>query len=98
MSKKKPFDSLDAITRLMDSMADAIDNMIEEVRKPVDSEVTGSARKAELQSVKQTALDCQEMIKRYQELAEMKRELSSSHGILSEQKEYQPGFAERFSK
>ena len=34
----------------MDSMQIAIDNMIEEIKKPVDPEVSGSARKAELQS------------------------------------------------
>ena len=46
----------------MDSMAVAINNMIEEVKKPVDPEAGGSARKAELQAVKQTAVDCKELI------------------------------------
>ena len=54
MSRKK-FDTISASKRLMDSMAAAIDNMIDEIRKPVDPEVSGSARKAELQSIKQTA-------------------------------------------
>ena len=39
----------------MKSMETAIDNMIEEIKKPVDPEINGSARKAELQSIKQTA-------------------------------------------
>ena len=30
-------------------MEEAIDNMIEEIKKPVDPEINGSARKAELQ-------------------------------------------------
>lgn len=95
--KKKKFDTVDAIDRLMSSMAEAIDNMIEEVKKPVDQEVTGSARKAELQSVKQTAVDCQEMIKKYQELDEMRKTLMDS-GQVAEDKDYKAGFAERFSK
>ena len=40
----------------------AINNMIEEVKKPVDPDISGSARKAELQSIKQTATDCKELI------------------------------------
>ena len=53
MSKKK-FTTIDAAERLMKSMEVAIDNMIDEVKKPVDPEINGSARKAELQSIKQT--------------------------------------------
>ena len=51
MSSKK-FTTLDAAKRLMGSMEVAINNMIEEIKKPVDSEINGSARKAELQSIK----------------------------------------------
>lgn len=91
------FSTTDAITRLMDSMAVAINNMIEEVKKPVDQEITGSARKAELQSVKQTAVDCQEMIKKYQELSDMFKSLSED-GVMKQDKDYGAGFAERFSK
>ncbi len=36
----------------MSSMEQAIDNMISEIKKPVDQEINGSARKAELQSIK----------------------------------------------
>jgi hypothetical protein len=81
----------------MSSMEVAIDNMIEEVRKPVDPEVNGSARKAELQSIKQTAVDCQELIKKYHELSEMKKQLNQD-GSFKEEKEYSGGWAEKFSK
>jgi hypothetical protein len=37
-------------------MEAAINNMIDEIKKPVDPEINGSARKAELQSIKQTAI------------------------------------------
>ena len=74
MSRKK-FTTLEASKRLMDSMAIAIDNMIEEVKKPVDQEITGSARKAELQSIKQTAVDAKELIIERQRLEQMIKDL-----------------------
>jgi|TARA_R100001224_G_scaffold60079_1_gene35660 hypothetical protein len=81
----------------MDSMAVAINNMIEEIKRPVDSEITGSARKAELQSIKQTAVDCKELIIERQKLEQMLKELKSN-GQIEEDKDYSGGFAERFSK
>jgi hypothetical protein len=56
MSRKK-FTTIEAAQRLMQSMEIAINNMIDEIKKPVDPEINGSARKAELQSIKQTATD-----------------------------------------
>lgn len=81
----------------MDSMAVAIDNMIEEIKRPVDSEVSGSARKAELQSIKQTAVDCKELIIERQKLEQMVKELKEN-GQIEEDKDYSGGFAERFSR
>ena len=96
MSKKK-FPTLNAAQRLMTSMEDAIDNMIDEIKKPVDPEINGSARKAELQSIKQTATDCKELIVERQRLEQMIKDLSDNGGI-EEAKDYSGGFAERFSK
>lgn len=75
----------------------AIDNMIDEIKKPVDPEAGGSARKAELQSIKQTAIDCKELIIERQKLEQMVKELKEN-GEIEEQKDYSGGFAERFSK
>ena len=75
----------------------AIDNMIEEIKKPVDPDINGSARKAELQSIKQTATDCKELIIERQRLEQMVKDLKSS-GEISDAKDYSGGFAERFSK
>ena len=75
----------------------AIDNMIDEVRKPVDPEINGSARKAELQSIKQTATDCKELIIERQRLEQMIKDLNSG-GEIEGIKDYTGGFAERFSK
>lgn len=96
MSKSK-FTTIDASQRLMASMEIAINNMIEEVKKPVDPEAGGSARKAELQSIKQTAVDCKELLVERQKLEQMVKELKEN-GEIEEQKDYSGGFAERFSK
>jgi hypothetical protein len=81
----------------MESMEVAINNMIEEVKKPVDPDAGGSARKAELQSIKQTAIDCKELLVERQRLEQMVRELKDN-GEIEPQKDYSGGFAERFSK
>lgn len=94
---KSKFTTIDASLRLMESMEIAINNMIEEVKKPVDPEAGGSARKAELQSIKQTAIDCKELLVERQKLEQMVKELKEN-GEIEEQKDYSGGFAERFSK
>lgn len=96
MSKSK-FTTTGAATRLMKSMEEAINNMIEEIRKPVDPEINGSARKAELQSIKQTATDCKELLIERQRLEQMIKDLKSS-GEIEQDADYSGGFAERFSK
>ena len=96
MSKSK-FTTISASERLMESMEVAINNMIEEVKKPVDPEAGGSARKAELQSIKQTAIDCKELLVERQKLEQMVKELRSN-GEIEQEKDYSGGFAERFSK
>jgi len=81
----------------MDSMEVAINNMIDEIRKPVDPDINGSARKAELQSIKQTAKDCKELIVERQRLEQMINELNEN-GTIEKEKDYSGGFAEKFSK
>jgi hypothetical protein len=98
MSKKNTkFNTVEASERLLSSMEIAINNMIDEIRKPVDAELSGSQRKAELQSIKQTATDAKELLIEYQRLEQMVRELRETGGIEEEQ-DYSGGFAERFSK
>lgn len=96
MSAKK-FNTQSASMRLMDSMEVAINNMIDEIRKPVDPDINGSARKAELQSIKQTAIDCKELIVERQRLEQMINELNEN-GTIEKEKDYSGGFAEKFSK
>ena len=96
MSKSK-FTTIAASEKLMESMEVAINNMIEEVKKPVDPEAGGAARKAELQAIKQTAVDCKELIVERQRLEQMVKDLRNN-GSIEEVKDYSGGFAERFSK
>jgi hypothetical protein len=81
----------------MSSMEVAINNMIDEIKKPVDPDINGSARKAELQSIKQTATDCKELLVERQRLEQMIKDLTD-HGSIEQAKDYSGGFAERFSK
>lgn len=97
MSRQTEFTTVEAAQRLMKSMEIAINNMIDEVKRPVDPEAGGSARKAELQSIKQTAVDCKELLVERQRLEQMVKDLHSN-GNIEEQKDYSGGFAEKFSK
>ncbi len=96
MSRSK-FTTVSAAKRLMSSMEVAINNMIEEVKKPVDPELSGAGRKAELSSIKQTAIDCKELLVERQRLEQMVKDLQES-GEISQEQDYSGGFAERFSK
>ena len=96
MSRKK-FTTIEAAERLMRSMEVAINNMIDEVKKPVDPEINGSARKAELTAIKQTATDCKELLVERQRLEQMIKDLQTN-GEIEDAKDYSGGFAERFSK
>ena len=95
--KTKEFTTIEASKRLLSSMEVAINNMIEEVKRPVDQDLNGAGRKAELQSVKQTAIDCKELLIERQRLEQMVKELQDN-GSIEKEKDYSGGFAERFSK
>jgi hypothetical protein len=97
MSRSKKFTTVDAAKRLMHSMEVAIDNMIEEVKRPVDQEINGSARKAELQSIKQTAVDAKELILEMQRLDQFVKDLQET-GEMKDDVDYAGGFAEKYSK
>jgi hypothetical protein len=81
----------------MEAMQIAIENMIVEIQKPVDQELTGSQRKAELQSIKQTAVDAKELIIERERLEQLIKTLRDNDDI-KEERDYSGGFAEQFSK
>ena len=71
----------------MESMQIAIENMIQEIQKPVDQELSGSQRKAELQSIKQTAVDAKDLIVERERLAQLIKGLKQN-GEIKEQRLY----------
>lgn len=90
------FKEVDAIKKLQKAIESAIENTTSEVARGVDPETTGSARKAELQSIKQAALDARELIVEHQKLTTMLEELKESNKSGSEI-DWSGGFAEEFS-
>jgi len=98
MATKHKFTTIDAARRLLDSMEDAINNLIEEIKVPVDQGITGAARKAELSSIKQSVIDCRELIQERQKLEDMIQSLSESRGMGDDEADFKAGFAERKAK
>jgi cell shape-determining protein MreC len=97
MGRKKIFSSVRAGEDLLEAMAEAIRNITEEIKRPIDTEQTGSGRRAELKSIKESALDAKELITEYQKLETMIRELKETGGIEGDQ-DFGGGFSEQFAK
>ena len=99
MSKKGvKFSTLEAATKLLSSMEHAINNMIEEIKKPVSPDLVGAARKAELSSIKQTVTDARELLQERQKIEEMIASLSEKGEISGNSSDFAGGFAEQFAK
>lgn len=97
MGRSKKYNNIDTAQRLMQAMQIAIENMINEIQKPVDQELSGSQRKAELQSIKQTAVDAKELIVERERLEQLIKGLKQD-GEIKEERDYSGGFAEQYSK
>jgi hypothetical protein len=97
MGRRKKFDSVYAGEELLHAMSIAIENITEEIKKPVDKELSGSQRRSELQSIKQSAIDAKELITEYQKLELMLKELKKT-GNIKEEVDYSSGFSEKFAK
>ena len=94
MQRKKKFTTIQAAQNLIEAMEQAIHNMTEELKKPVDPELTGAARKSELSALRDTALACKELIVERQKLEQLVGDLQESGGF-EEEKDFTGGFAER---
>jgi methionine aminopeptidase len=94
---KQKYDNVTTAVRLKESMQIAIEHMISEIQKPVDQELSGSQRKAELQAIKQTAVDAKELIIERERLEQLIKTLQDK-GELKEEQDYSGGFAEKYSK
>jgi hypothetical protein len=78
-------------------MEQAIHNMTEELKKPVDPDLTGAARKSELSALRDTALACKELIVERQKLEQLVGDIEES-GSFEKEKDFKGGFAERMAR
>jgi len=97
MGRRKVFDSVRAGEELLHAMSIAIENITEEIKKPVDKELSGSQRRSELQSIKQSAIDAKDLITEYQKLEQMLKELKKT-GQIKDDVDFSSGFSEKFAK
>ena len=97
MGRKKIFSSVRAGEELLEAMAEAIRNITEEIKRPIDTEQSGSGRRAELKSIKESALDAKELITEYQKLETMIKELKETGGI-EDARDFSGGLAERYAQ
>lgn len=97
MGRKRQFSSIKAGEELLEAMAEAIRNITEEIKRPIDTEQSGSGRRAELKSIKESALDAKELITEYQKLETMIKELQETGGI-EDTKDFSGGFSEKFAR
>lgn len=89
--------TLEAAQNLLRATETAINNMITEIEKPVDPELNGSGRKAELAAIKQTAVDAKELLVIRQDIETMIKNAQET-GTIEEETDFGGGFAEKFSK
>ena len=97
MGRKRIFSSVKAGEELLEAMAQAIRNITGEIKRPIDTEQSGSGRRAELKSIKESALDAKELITEYQKLETMIKELKETGGI-EEARDFSGGLAEQYAK
>jgi hypothetical protein len=97
MSKAVKFTTVQAARNLIEAMEQAIHNMTEELKKPVDPDLTGAARKSELSALRDTALACKELIVERQKLEQLVGDIEES-GSFEKEKDFKGGFAERMAR
>jgi queuine/archaeosine tRNA-ribosyltransferase len=97
MGRKRQFNTANEMQDFLEAMETAIRTMVQEIQKPVDPDISGSARKAELQSIKQTAQDCRDMFRMRMEVENMLNEIRQG-GDIEDSRDFSAGFAEQFSK
>ena len=98
MAKSKAkYNNVSTAVSLKEAMQIAIQHMISEIQKPVDQDLSGSQRKAELQAIKQTAVDAKELIVERERLEQLIKTLQDK-GELKEEQDYSGVFAEKYSK
>jgi len=96
-NKPIAFDTATASHELISAIEEAIKNMTQEIKKKPDQELSGSSRRAELLSYKETAIACKELIVERQKLIDMAKKYEDT-GEIEDSKDFGSGFAEKYSK
>lgn len=92
--RKIKFTTQRAIEDWISATEDAIQNMIEEIKKKPDQELSGSQRKNDLAAIKETAINCKELITEREKMERMLKELEDT-GEIGEEKDWSGGWAEK---
>lgn len=95
---RKQFNTIEASLDLIEAMEDAIRNMTQELKKSPDQDLSGSARRAELASYKETALACKELILERQRMIEFTDDFKEKGSLNKDAGDYKGGFAERHAQ
>ena len=95
--ERQEFNTVTASLDLISAMEDAIRNMTQELRKLPDAELSGSQRRSELQSYKEVAVSCKDLILERQNLIQRVKDFEESGEVL-ERADFGGGFAERYAK
>lgn len=82
------------IEQLINASKQAVDSYIDEVKRPPSEDLSGSARKAELQSIKEAFMNCKEMLLEIGRLEDMLEKGDD----LAEKKDFGGSFAEANAK
>jgi len=83
---------------LLEATQGAIDSYISDIRRGVSADAEGSARKNELQSIKEAFMNCKDLIVEYEKLEARLGEGQVRTMEEPELKDFKPGFAEKYAR
>lgn len=83
---------------LLEATQGAIDSYISDIRRGVSADAEGSARKNELQSIKEAFMNCKDLIVEYERLEARLNEGQVKTMEEPEIKDFKPGFAEKYAR
>jgi hypothetical protein len=98
MSRRIDWSVKRKMQELLEATQGAIDSYISDIRRGVSAEAEGSARKNELQSIKEAFMNCKDLIVEYEKLEARLKEEHVRATDEEEIREFKPGFAEKYAK
>jgi hypothetical protein len=98
MNKRVDWSVKRKMQELLQATQGAIDSYISDIRRGVSAEAEGSARKNELQSIKEAFMNCKDLIVEYEKLEARLKEDHVKGAEEDEARDFKPGFAEKYAK